>query len=245
MLTNNLKKYIKSLHLKKNREESREFLVEWKKNLIELLNSDFEIVEIFVTEDFYKNNKKLLESKKYYIEKVSDIENISTLESNDSWVAIVKQKENIELKLEKNEFIVILDDIRDPWNLWTIIRTCDWYGIKKIILSKTSVEFYNPKVISGTMWSFSRVSVFYTDLEEYFKDKNGNIFGAFLDWQDVHNVNFWQEWYIIIGNESRWISQNIEKYVNNKITIPRYSNAESLNAWIATWIILDNLKRNK
>lgn len=245
MLSIQRKKYIKSLHQKKNREETQEFLVEWAKNLLELFASNYEIVEAFVSSDFYLKNKDILKNINYSVEEIKDIENISSLESNNAWIAVVRQKENEPLFLEKNEFIVVMDEIKDPWNLWTIIRACDWYWIKKIILSENSVEFYNPKVISASMWSFSRVSSFYVDLEVYFRWIESNIFWAFLDGKNVHNVIFPKEWFIIIWNESRWISENIEKFVNNKITIPKFWQAESLNAWVATSIILDNLRRNK
>lgn len=245
MLSIQRKKYIKSLHLKKNREEAWEFLVEWAKNLLELFDSDFEIIEVFITNDFYLKYKDNLKNINFSVEDIKDIENISTIESNNAWVAVVRQKENEPLFLEKNEFIVVLDEIKDPWNLWTILRSCDWYWIKKVILSENSVEFYNPKVISSTMWSFTRISVFYVDLETYFRWVNSQIFWAFLDGQNVHNIIFPKEWFIIIWNESRWISENLKNIVNNKITIPKFWQAESLNAGVATSIILDNLRRNK
>lgn len=244
MLSIQRKKYIKSLHLKKNREEFQEFLVEWAKNLIELFSSDYEVIEVFVSEDFYTKNRNILKNHKYFIEKIPDIESVSTIKTNNAWIALVKQKENKELKIDPNEFILVLDDIKDPGNLWTIIRSGDWYGIKKIILSSTSVEFYNPKVISSTMWSFTRVQIFYTDLRKYLNNQKEEIYWAFLNWENIHQTKFPNKWFIVIWNESNWISKNLEKKVTKKITIPSFWKCESLNAWVATSIILDNLKRN-
>jgi TrmH family RNA methyltransferase len=139
----------------------------------------------------------------------------------------------------------VLDDIRDPGNLGTMIRTADWYGVKHIIASEESADFYNPKVLSATMGSFCRVQVFYTDIESYLRMVRRPVYGTFLDGLDVHQVNFKEGGLIVIGNESNGISQSIEKLVTQKITIPRYGNAESLNAAIATGVILDWVMNQK
>lgn len=240
-------KYIRFLHDKKGREEEGIFLVEGRKSLEELLVSDFEIVEFFISLDFYKKHTEMLQNKNYTITYEDDIAKISTLKTNDSWLALVKIPKAEQEKDEKNEIILILDSINDPGNLGTIMRTADWYGIKKIIASKNTVEAYNPKVVISSMWSFTRVPVFYTDLEEYLKWKT-NVYGAFLEWEDIHLLkeqNTKDPLYIVIGSESHGIGKNIEKYISNKITIPRFWKTESLNAGIATAIILDNFKRVK
>ncbi|HEX8060506.1 MAG TPA: RNA methyltransferase, partial [Cyclobacteriaceae bacterium] len=127
-------------------------------------------------------------------------------------------------------------------NLGTIIRTADWYGIRHIIASEETADFYNPKVIRSTMGSFCRVNVFYCSVAEFLNGAK-NVYGAFLDGSNVHEMKFAGGGMIVMGNESNGISKEIEKFVTKRITIPKFGKAESLNASMATGIILDNLRR--
>ncbi len=244
MLSKNQIKYIKSLHNKKDRNEQKVFLVEWKKSLIELLQSDFEIEILIISESFFVENRNLVSKYSFEILKIEEITKLSTLWTNTDWIALVKQKENSELKNNWNEIILVLDEIKDPGNLGTIIRIADWYGIKKIIASNNTCELYNPKVIISSMGSFTRIKLYYTDLEWYLQNQDFPIYWAFMIWEDIHKTNFEKSCFIVIWNESNGISKEIEKLVSKKITIPRFGQAESLNAWIATAIILDNIKKN-
>jgi TrmH family RNA methyltransferase len=245
MISKEKMKFIKSLHNKKNRNIEQLFLVEWEKNIQELFSSDFEI-KILV---LHKNNEYSLkipdEIKQVFFCDEKDISQISTYENNTFWVAVVKMKENI-FSWDDEDMIVVWDDLRDPGNLGTIIRICDWYGIKNLVLSQESVDFYNPKVISSTMGSFTRVQVFYTDLSDFLSQQNRMIYGAFLDWENIHTlpINSTNKKALLIGSESHGISDEVGYFVTQKITIPRIWQAESLNAWIATGIILDNFYRN-
>ena len=243
MISKNKAKYIKSLHDKKFRNEYEEFLVEWKKSLEELLNSDFEILDLFISKDFFDSNRVLLNNVEFEICEIDEITKVSTLKTNSDWIALVRQKQNKELQNNNSETILVLDEIKDPWNLWTIIRIADWYWIKKIIASNNTVEFYNPKVIISSMWSFCRTQIYYTDLKQYLEKQKMPIYWAFLGWEDLHKTSLDSNSFLVIWNESNWISSEIEKLVTKKITIPRFGWAESLNAWIATWIIIDNIKR--
>lgn len=245
MLSKNKKKFIKSLKNKKDRIKNKVFTVEWEKQILEILDSDFEIKETIITKYFYEKYKNLIKNNFEIIEQ-KELEKISNSISNKSWILVVKQKENIYIEKEKDEFVIVLDNINDPGNLWTILRTCDWYWVKKVIASKNTVELTNPKVISSTMGSIKRVQIFYTDLEEYFKWKNDEIYWAFLEWENIYKTDFWKKWwYIIIWNESHGISKKLENFITKKITIPKIWEAESLNAWVATGIILDNIFRTK
>lgn len=244
MLTKNQIKLIKSLNDKKNRVELGLFLVEGEKSVLELLKSNFEIESLLITTDFLEKNKKQIESKikKYELLDKNDLEKIGTLESNDSAIAVVKQKiNNIEnIDFTANKIILALDDIRDPGNLGTIIRIADWYGIKNIIASANTVDFYNPKVITATKGSFSRINIFYTDLKKFLSETKLPILGAFLEGENIHKKIFPDKGILLMGNESNGISPDIEKLVTQKITIPSYGEAESLNVAIATAVILDN-----
>jgi RNA methyltransferase, TrmH family len=275
-MTKNEAKIIKSLQEKKNRNELGLFLVEGAKNVIELLNSDFEIENLFITEDFYNKNEDILKNNppsrlrfgetKYEIATQEELEKNGSLESNDSAIAIVKipsacpvkstsyltgvipaqagiQESGIDSIRERNdniEIILALDEIKDPGNLGTIIRIADWYGIKKIIASNDTVDFYNPKVISATKGSFTRVQIFYTDLAETLPKIGLPIFGTFMKGENVHTFDFPKSGILIMGNESKGISEKIEKLITKKITIPSFGKAESLNVSIATAIVLDN-----
>jgi RNA methyltransferase, TrmH family len=245
MITKNQIKYIQSLQLKKNRQINNSFLVEGAKNVLELLNSDFEIESLYVTEPFYKENRLALDKQNipFEIANESDLERMGTFATNNAAIAVVKTKENVEL-LAENELVLVLDDIRDPGNLGTIIRIADWYGLKKIICSENTVDVYNPKVIAATMGSFIRIKLFYTALESYLEQKSNEfIAGALMNGHSIYDLDLPKTGYIIIGNESNGISESVQAFVNQRITIPKRGGAESLNAGIATAIILDNFFR--
>ena len=247
MLSKNQIKYINSLQQKKFRQEYQSFIVEGAKSVLELLRSDFEIESLFVTNDFYKENESLLEKQPLRAEIVSqaELERIGSFSSNNAAVATVKTKPNQKLIAEDKEYVLMLDNIRDPGNLGTIIRVADWYGISKIVCSNETVDFYSPKVISSTMGSFTRVSIFYTNLVEFLTNNTSKVYGTFLDSENVHNIQFSESAYIVIGNEANGISAEVERLVTDKITIPRFGTAESLNAGIATAVICDNIRRGK
>jgi TrmH family RNA methyltransferase len=249
---------IKSLHDKKYRQKTGLFLVEGEKSVVETLNSDFEIKTLLATKPFYLKYLKLINDKKINCEivELGEIEKVSTLESNNAALAVVKQKVTKDLAFEINqdEIVLALDNVRDPGNLGTIIRIADWYGIRKIIASTGTVDLYNPKVISATKGSFTRVNLCYADLEKYLTKTKAPILGAFMTGENVHKLNFPKNGILVMGNESNGITPEIEKLVTQKITIPSYgkiinpdkpfSSAESLNVAIATAVLLDNWKRH-
>lgn len=245
MLTKNQAKLIKSLDEKKNRIELGMFLVEGEKSVVEVLDSDFEINFIATTNEFFdKYGDKIREkSENFEIVNQSELEKIGTFSTNDAAIAVVKQKNNKIFEIQKNELILALDEIKDPGNLGTIIRIADWYGIKNIVASRETVDFYNPKVITATKGSFTRVNIFYTDLKDFLSNTKLPVLGAFLDGENVHKTKFPESMILLMGNESNGISKEIEKLITHKITIPAYGKAESLNVAIATAIIVDNIKR--
>lgn len=262
MFTKGQASLIKSLHDKKNRQKTNLFLVEGEKSVLEVINSDFEIKTLLVTKTFYTKYTEILKNKNisYEIVETAEIERVSALESNDQALAIVKQKdlsleESDKESLNKDGIILALDNIRDPGNFGTIIRIADWYGISTIIASSGTVDLYNPKVISATKGSFTRVKVFYTDLKEYLTKTDLPILGTYMEGKNVHEYKFPQVGILIMGNESNGVSDEISNLVTDKITIPAFGQkiypnnvidgrAESLNVAIATAISLDNWKRN-
>lgn len=243
MLSKATVKFIKSLQVKKYRKQEQCFLIEGAKSVEELLASDFEIIQLFVTAGFLSALKIPPRGELHEVSE-STLQNLGQFQTNRSALAVARIKENIPLFPSASEFAIVLDDIRDPGNLGAIIRTADWYGIHKIIASIETADLYNPKVISATMGSFTRVGLYYSDLKSYLSASGHAVYGAYLDGENVHKVGFGAGGLILIGSESHGISKELLPFVTRKITIPRYGRAESLNAAVATAIICDNLRRN-
>ena len=257
MVSKNQSQYIRSLHQKKFRQQHGAFLVEGANNLREVLAAEWPIDLLTVTESFYKENTSLLDNQRVPVEIVTpaDLDRIGTLETNNAGLAVVKTRPNLPLSAEIDELALALDDIRDPGNLGTIIRIADWYGVSKVICSQTTADVYNSKVISATKGSFTRVKLFYTDLSEFFEQVTSGepvtVYGAFLGGENVHTLDFRKNGaqtagsYLVMGNEAKGIGAGVEKFVTQKLTIPRFGGAESLNVGIATAIILDNWRRKE
>ncbi|MGC4023623.1 MAG: RNA methyltransferase [Cyclobacteriaceae bacterium] len=239
-------KFVKSLQVKKYRKQEQSFLVEGAKSVQELLQSDFEVTWLAATEQYLDANSRLIDRKNVETAAANEdeLKQLGSFQTNDAAVAIAKMKAN-SLPNLTNQYGLVLDDIRDPGNLGTIIRTADWYGIKSIIASEETADFYNSKTISATMGSFCRMNIFYTNLSEFLSSNRLPVYGAFMDGEDVHATKFEDAGLIAIGNESNGISAEVGKYVTQRITIPKVGEAESLNAAIATGIILDNVYRSK
>lgn len=229
-------KFIKSLQIKKYRKQEQCFIVEGAKSVQELLASNFEIVMLVATKPFLPSLKS-----KYTFEIIEatekDLHGLGEFQTNDAALAVARLRPNVPLSVGADEFALILDDIKDPGNLGTMIRTADWFGITKVIASQETADLYNAKVISATMGSFTRVNVYYTDLEEYLRHSKLPVFGAYLQGIDIREASFGRGGLIVIGNESKGIRPSLEQFVGHKITIPRIGKAESLNAGIAAGIL--------
>jgi TrmH family RNA methyltransferase len=241
-------KWIKSLQLKKYRHEEQSFVVQGLKGVTELLNSSFITELVIGTEQILKSLQDKFEGKKNleWLKATSTVlEAIGSFQSNDTVLAVARWRDQPVPSSNENEYYLALDDIRDPGNLGTIIRTSDWFGINTIIASPQTADFYNPKTISASMGSFCRVQVAYTELSNYLKEATVPIYGAFLNGRDIHLQNFGKGGIVVVGNESNGISEAVSKLIRNRIFIPGTGNAESLNAAIATGIILDNIFRLK
>ena len=248
MLSKNQQKYINALQQKKFRQEYGAFTVEGAKSVLELLNSSFELELLFVTDEFYKENKTILEKQPLTPEIVTqaELERVGTFSSNNAALAVAKTKSNSELLVNAQEYALVLDDIRDPGNLGTIIRLCDWFGIETLFCSEESVDIYNPKVVQATMGSISRVNVVYGNLEAFLTKTKLPVFGTFMDGKNIYQEDLPKEGIIIMGNEANGISTSVEKLVSERIAIPRFGNlqvTESLNVATATAIILSEFKR--
>ncbi|MEQ8926055.1 MAG: RNA methyltransferase [Fulvivirga sp.] len=242
ILSKSLAKFIKSLQLKKQRKKEGLFIVEGEKSVNELLSSDFKVKFLVGLSDYVKE----LGSTDFDVYETNStiLDSIGTFKSSDKVIAVAEIKFDMELSFLKEEIILALDDINDPGNLGTIIRLADWYGITSILATPETADLYNPKVISATKGSFTRVNVHYVELVETLKTLEKPIYGAMMEGQNLHQVKFSKSGVIVMGNEANGISPQIERLITHKITIPKYGAAESLNVAMATGIILDNVKRN-
>ncbi len=232
-MTNSEIKLIKSLSLKKNRLKHQLFVVEGKKNVQELLSSDYEVQKLYATNNWIDINKGLK------VQRVSNIElnRVSNQSSPNEVLALVKIKKH--LKPPNSAITLILDDINDPGNMGTIIRICDWFGVYSVVSSNNTVDIYNPKVVQSTMGSIFRVAVTYTDLTEYMRHVKVPIYGAFMNGNDVNNVSFAERLCLVMGNESKGINKDLLKYIDNSVCVKNVGgNAESLNVATATSILL-------
>ncbi|MBU1823285.1 MAG: RNA methyltransferase, partial [Bacteroidetes bacterium] len=176
----------------------------------------------------------------------SEMERLGAFQSNDSCLAVAKTKDSVFLCAQVGEYALMLDDIRDPGNLGTILRIADWYGFTKIICSPNTTDFYNPKVIAASKGSFTRVQTYYTDLPDFIRQHSAGLplIGALLDGNSLYGFSFpGRGGYIVMGNESQGIGPEVEQLITHRVTIPRFGGAESLNVGIATAILCDHLRR--
>lgn len=238
-------KFIKSLQIKKYRHAEQRFVVEGAKSVLELLNADFKVDFLLATPAFLSAYNPGSYQQQPEVIEVSEMDLIAagSFESNKYVLAVAQMAPDVTLQVTSDEFALVLDDIRDPGNLGTIIRIADWYGITKIIASAETADFYNPKVIHASMGSFTRVKICYEVLTDYLGKNDKPVFGAFMEGESVHEIQFGKGGLIIIGNEAQGVKSELENFITRKITIPRFGKAESLNAAIATAVICDNLKR--
>ncbi|WP_026755124.1 RNA methyltransferase [Sediminibacter sp. Hel_I_10] len=229
-------KLIKSLNQKKFRQQHGLFCVEGIKSIQEFLNSHLELHQLYATDAAF--------SSEYEIITATELQKISSLKSPNKALAVFKIPKNQQSASEG--LILMLDDIRDPGNLGTIIRLCDWYGIKDLVCSATTVDCYNPKVVQATMGSLTRVRVSYVDLKAYLEGSNEPVFGTFMDGDTIYTQTLPQNGIVIMGNEANGISKDIEALVTKKLSIPRFGSlqaTESLNVATATAIVLSEFKR--
>ncbi|MFB3390153.1 TrmH family RNA methyltransferase [Flavobacterium sp. LAR06] len=241
MVSKNQIKLITGLHQKKQRFANQLFFAEGVKVIQELLESNFELEHLYTT----LNDFETVQSSKRTLINEQELKKISALATPNSCLAVFKIP--AENKIIDSGLIIALDDIRDPGNLGTILRLCDWFGIKQIICSKETVDIYNPKVVQATMGSIARVNVNYIDLKTFITQTKLPVFGTFMDGDNIYQSNLPQSGIIIMGNEANGISAEIEKIVTSRISIPRFGElqkTESLNVATATAIILSEFKRN-
>ena len=239
-------KYIQSLHHKKFRDEFGVFIAEGTKVVMELLDSrEFVCKEIFALPEWIKANVNI--TMKYSIGAVVEVkdfelEKISTLSTPNKVLAIFEKKKELSIANFRNKITLVLDTIQDPGNLGTIIRIADWFGLDNIICSVGCADMYSPKVVQSTMGSLARINIIYTDITEWINEHADiMIYAATMHGKDVRTLLKIKEGIIIIGNEGKGINEELLSLAKENITIPKIGEAESLNAAVATGIILSHI----
>ncbi|MGF1910893.1 RNA methyltransferase [Vibrio kasasachensis] len=242
MISKNQLKLLRALGQKKQRKAHGLFLVQGEKNVLELASSELAVKHVFATAEFLEQNSQTLGQFECVEASLDDLTKASTLVSNNAAIAVVEIP--TFAPPEAQGLLIALDGVQDPGNLGTIIRVADWYGIKHIVASTDCADPYNPKTISATMGSFGRVQVHQLDLPNYLAGSNLPVYGAFLEGVSVHKTEFAAEGILLMGSESHGVRAEAAKFVTDKITIPAFGGAESLNVAMATGIILDNIRRH-
>jgi TrmH family RNA methyltransferase len=240
MVSKNQIKLITSLQQKKYRYSNKLFFAEGVKVIQELLHSNFELEHLYSTQNDFDEVSSL---RKTIIDD-NDLKKISALATPNSCLAVFKMQ--MEKKIIEAGLILGLDSIRDPGNLGTILRLCDWFGINQLLCTKETVDIYNPKVVQATMGSIARVNVNYIDLNAFLDQTKLPIFGTFMDGENIYQSALPQEGIIIMGNEANGISAELEKLIQKRLSIPRFGDiqkTESLNVATATAIILSEFRR--
>ena len=251
MISKNELKYFSNLLKKKFRLEEQKFIAEGEKIVEEGLRSSFTCEKIFVTNVFLENKGEFLDdliTNKNILEiiKNQDFKKISDTVSFQGIAAVfqIPQKENSLEKINSN-LIICLDRISDPGNVGTIIRNCDWFGIKNIMLTKGCAEIYNPKTVRASMGSIFHLKILNEiemNLLSNFKNKNYKILTADIKGENIFNFNLPGKSVIVFSNESSGSSAELLEISDHIITIPKYGNAESMNVASASAVILSWLR---
>lgn len=245
MLTAARIKLIKSLKNKSVRLSEGLFVAEGVKVVVDLINNNFDIVNLYAEDNFLKSHAVLLNNtpfKSFSINK-TQLERISHLSSPNKVLAICRLPNNTVCANDlMDKWSFMADGINDPGNLGTLIRIAHWFGIKNIICSQGSVDVFNPKTIQSTMGSLSAVKVVYASLPDLLSDLNGSlpVCGADMNGDSLFNSSPGKAGIIVMGSESHGISQDVSAYISQKISIPLpegHQGPDSLNVAVSAGII--------
>jgi len=238
MISKNDVKYIQSLHHKKTRDKEGLFIAEGPKLLLELLSSQFEVKQLYALPVWMEQHPKINKATEIT---EGELEKITALQTPNQVLAVFKQPALSNQPVLQGCLSLVLDGIQDPGNMGTIIRIADWFGICQIIASEDTADVYNPKVVQATMGSIARVKVHYKKLPDWLAQTTVPVYGALLNGENVYNTGEIKEGVLVIGNEGRGIRADVLPFIKQPLTIPGRGKAESLNAAVATGIILSHI----
>ncbi len=255
MLSKNQIKLISSLQKKKFRDQHQLFVAEGNKLVTDLIEANTDIEYLIHTNEWHQENSISTKLKANQIIETDSIQikKISSLKTPSSVIGVFKMpSQKIDESSVQESLSIVLDDVRDPGNLGTIIRVADWFGIKHIFCSPDTVDLYNSKVIQATMGAISSVKVCYTPLKSLllnYKSADFPIYGTFLEGEIIYKCELAKKGFIIMGNEGKGVSSEIQELVTNKLYIPDFpcgeAASESLNVSVATSIICSEFRRQE
>lgn len=252
-ISKNIIKQIRSLEMRKFRRQEGEFVAEGNK----LVQDNLEAMKchrLVATAEWWESHPEAESSAtECYLITPQEMERLSLMQSPQEVLAtfsLPNYKLEDSISELSNELVVALDGIQDPGNLGTIIRLCDWFGIRTIVCSPNTADCFAPKVVQATMGAIARVKVIYTDLPEFIqqmKAKGIPVYGTFLEGSNIYQTELSSNGIIVMGNEGRGISDEVKLSVSHKLFIPPYPadaiTSESLNVGIATAITVSEFRR--
>lgn len=244
MMTKAQLKLFQSFAQQKYRKEHNVYVVEGDKNAIEWINMNAPILKVVASKEWLIANSELVWNKPFEVIEAEayEMEKI-TLLTNPSPVYLVVEMPNKkeDTALPTQEWVLCLDQIRDPGNMGTLIRTADWFGIKTIICAEGTVDAYSPKVVQASMGSLLRVKILTKDLNTFFTENTQPVYITHLKGENIHELKDIQPGVIVMGNESKGVSEEWLQYAHQKVLIPRIGQAESLNVAVAAGIVCSHL----
>ncbi len=238
-ISKNKIKFLRSLRLKKNREQERSFIIEGEKMVLEAVKEYPELVkEVYLQ----KSANLVINFPTIFEINTTESEQISGFKSPNKCLALLSYP---TIEPQTSDLTLVLDQVQDPGNLGTIIRLADWFGLKKIVASIDTADCFNPKVIQASMGSIFRVNVVYTEIKTFLELSDLPIYGALLNGKNVYKTNLPTKGILVMGNEGNGISEEIQNLITDKLTIPKFGQAESLNVSMATGILLSEFFRSR
>lgn len=250
MISKNTIKQIRSLEQRKFRKAEGKFVAEGNK-LVEDNLSSMKCHRLVATPEWWQSHQYVRSIAEECIEVTrEEMERTSLMQTPQDVLAVFYIPDSSEITPNPSSLIIALDSIQDPGNLGTIIRLCDWFGIKDIVCSTTTADCYSPKVVQATMGAIARVRVHYLDLPAYLREAraNGvNVYGTFLEGTNIYQTELSENGIIVMGNEGNGISTEVAEIVSHKLNIPSFpansETSESLNVGIATAITVAEFRR--
>ncbi|SDK32596.1 RNA methyltransferase, TrmH family [Catalinimonas alkaloidigena] len=247
MLSKNFLKYINALQQKKHRKLHEAFLVEGEKSVAELLASTtYQASHVLGTAEFLQTHRSAQGASgiEWIEASPAELQKAGTFKTAQQALAIAKiPAAPSSPTFPLQQWVLALDGVNDPGNLGTLIRIADWYGFADLICSPDTVDVYNPKTISASMGSFLRVRVHYAALESYLDQCPQPVLGAYLEGESVHTARLPQAGVLVMGSEAHGIRPALSARITQKVTIPRFGAAESLNVAVATAILCDRIRQ--
>ena len=238
MFSKSRAKYIQQLSQKKHRNQSGLFVVEGHKSILEFIHAGHLPKELYVLDN------TLFKDQNAWVVDLSQMKSLSHLKTPSNALAVFSIPNK---SLPSNtDFILALDGIQDPGNMGTIIRLCDWFGITELVCSNDTVDCYNPKVVRATMGSLARIGIRYVDLNHWLAEqKDHTIVGASISGQSIYETPMPKRAILVVGNEGQGLSSSVADQLHNEVSIPQYGKAESLNAAMATGILISEIRRSR